>query len=69
MLEVFLEICYAAQYFWQIIYIEKNSFVLENLATQIMFDKDWGEILLRIFKKFGSFGIFRVFQNVTKVDF
>jgi hypothetical protein len=40
-----------------------------NFATQkiLMFEKDWGEMLLK-HKKFGSFGIFRVPQNVIKVD-
>lgn len=70
MLEVFWEIFYVAQYFWQIIYIGKNSFLLKNLATQkiLMLEKDRGKILLRMLKKIGSFGIFRVPQNVIKVD-
>jgi hypothetical protein len=69
MLEVFWEICYAAQYFQQI--IEKISFSTQNLATQkiLMLKKDRGEFFLRMLKKIGSFGIFRVPQNVIKVDF
>jgi hypothetical protein len=57
--------------FWQIIYVEKISFLLKNLATRkiLMLEKDRGEIFLRMLQKIGSFGIFRVPQNVIKVDF